>query len=641
MPSKVVFHLSGRFLNNYATRPHLKLYARIEQLITARGGGIEVRRRDERCRDPHETGWSDLFEEDKLHLVENGLVQHPGVLNTALAYLPPYYHLDPCGALANSSAAQAPNGMDNVDLGHAQQFWDKLQRRFVAKRSSRYNQPDVTTKIPEGCVAIFLQGDNPQRWGTAHCDPETMIRTVVKHAGGRPVVVKAHPVSDLMRESEMLLRLLSEGLVLVTTDANIHDILTKCAATVSFNSAVAIEGFLHHKPAILFGRSDFHHCCETVVHPEEFKEALDRALASTWNYPAFLYWYFKTFCFSPNDPDVDTAILNRFGDVGFSAKRLGLYEPASWLDKAIRKETAEQSLLTYLKSRPEVKTISNLQPMKVSEKSWVFSARMNGEKIVVKRFLENDFDHTVRSLKGELDYLETIFGNGNCQANKCLMAWPEDGIVVLSFISGPRLGDKIAGATGKKRQKLLTHSGEWLAQYTASRRRDSRFGPGYWIKKLQEKDLSHIERADDLSLLKQLVAALRSQNSAVKGHPVVQAATHGDFVGINTHFHSGVIYGVDIQGECWLAIAKEAARFLVWLQIHDPARPDRRHAGIAQSDWAAFLQSGLLSEDEAKTTLPFFVGEQLYGRYVESYARLEIRDNTRAAIESYLLDYTQ
>lgn len=637
--ANVVFHLSGRFLENYATRPHLRLHARIEKLITSRGGTIDVRRRDERCRNPQERQWSDLFEPDNLHIVENGLVQHPGVLNTALAYLPPYYHLDPHGALANSTAAITANGMRSVNPEQADRFWQNLQSRFVANRRSRYDQPTDIADIPDDCIAIFLQGDNPQRWGTAHCDTEMMIRTVVANAKDRPVVIKAHPASDLAREREMIFRLLSEGLDLFATDANIHDILSKSAVTVSFNSAVAIEGFLYHKPAILFGRSDFHHCCETVVDPRDFAGALDRALASAWDYPAYLFWYFSTFCLSPDDPAVDDAILKRFDDAGFSADRLGLSQPPSRLDRIVDKQKAEQSLLTYLGDRVEVQTVRRLKPLKVTDKSWVFSARINGEKVVVKRFLESGADHTVQSLKGELDYLETVFGDGNCQANRCLMAWPSDGIVVLSFAPGPRLGDKISGARGRKRRQLLTLSGTWLARYTAPRRRDSTFGPGFWIKQMLGKDLSQISAPADLTLLTQLVDAMRAQNDTVKGCPVVQAATHGDFVGINAHFQSGIIYGVDIQGECWLAIAKEAARFLVWLQIHDPDRPVKRCWGIAKDDWDAFLESGVVSNAETKTTLPFFVGEQLYGRFVESYDRPDIRENTRAAIESYLSNF--
>ncbi|MEL6782786.1 MAG: hypothetical protein AAFO51_10435, partial [Pseudomonadota bacterium] len=246
--------------------------------------------------------------------------------------------------------------------------------------------------------------------------------------------------------------------------------------------------------------------------------------------------------------------------------------------------------------------------------------------------------HTVRSLKGELDRLETIFGTGDCQANRCLAAWPEDGVAVLSFAPGTRLDLKIAKAKGQARVKLLAHSGRWLATYTTARRRDATFGPGYWIKRSSARDHSAIN-AEDQALLDQLITALHHQNDRVKGCPVLQAASHGDYVGMNAHYHRGVICGVDIQGEYWGALAREAARFLVWQQIHDADRPTNRTHGLLADDVRAFLSSGVLPAPEHETTVPFFVGEQLYGRFVEDYRRTDIRENARAAITAYLAQH--
>jgi hypothetical protein len=70
-PAKVIFHLSGRFVDNYTSRPHLKLFNHITNMFDAEGGTTEVRRRDERLRDPDVTNWSDLLEPENLHIIEN------------------------------------------------------------------------------------------------------------------------------------------------------------------------------------------------------------------------------------------------------------------------------------------------------------------------------------------------------------------------------------------------------------------------------------------------------------------------------------------------------------------------------------------------------------------------------------------
>lgn len=301
---------------------------------------------------------------------------------------------------------------------------------------------------------------------------------------------------------------------------------------------------------------------------------------------------------------------------------------------ATRLEAANE-ITRYMASRAGVSQCRVLEVLKFTDQSWVLSARLGGDKVVIKRFFNEDRAHTVRSLKDELDRLEATFGNSDCQANRCLMTWPNDGIVVLSHAPGPRLDHKIASARGGSRTRLLTHAGRWLTTYPGDRRRVSTFGPGFWIKRSLARNHGGIETPDQ-SLLDNMITALRDQNERVKGCAVAQAASHGDYVGMNAHYHRGTIYGVDIQGECWVALAREAARFLVWLQIHDADRGTDRTHGLRSTDVRAFLSSDVLAPAEQSTTFPFFVGEQLYGRFVEDYQRTDIRANTRAAMEHYL-----
>ncbi len=315
----------------------------------------------------------------------------------------------------------------------------------------------------------------------------------------------------------------------------------------------------------------------------------------------------------------------------------GVYQAGPrWLEKAALLTQAKLSLESFMRAQPEIQSFKLIEALKVTEKNWVFSAKVNGEKVAIKKFLENKSDAIVRTLKQELDHLETVMKDERLQANRCLYAWPGSGVVVLSFAPGMRLGDKILETSGTEQHAIVKQSGEWLRSYCAGRTRETTFGPAFWVKKLRTKNLDHISNRDDLLLLQNLHDALQTQIKTVRGAPVMQGASHGDFVGINAHYHRGTIYGVDIQGECWIAIAREAARFLVWLQIHDQNLPITRQHGIAAHYWAAFVQSNLLSISEQSTTLPFFVGEQLYGRFVENYAHPDIRRNARPAVMAYL-----
>ena len=311
-------------------------------------------------------------------------------------------------------------------------------------------------------------------------------------------------------------------------------------------------------------------------------------------------------------------------------------EKPSWVDKLVAEETARQELTAVLNSKGEVQHFTLGDALKCSQKSWVFRAKINGEDAVIKRFFDSDAPQTIRRLKDELDFLEHSFDDIRYQANRCLYAWPRDGIAVLSFAPGNRLGDQIAQASGEERRQLVKQSGEWLRRYCSFRQRDSCFGPAFWVKKVTSVKTDRISSPQDRLLLDRLLASIRGQVDGVRGVPVVQAATHGDFVGINAHYHQGTIYGVDIQGESLLAVAKDVARFLVWLQIHAPSLAGGHRYGISLEFIDPFLESGVLNVNEQETTLPFLIGEQLYGRFVEGYEHQALRDKTRAAIEMYL-----
>lgn len=297
---------------------------------------------------------------------------------------------------------------------------------------------------------------------------------------------------------------------------------------------------------------------------------------------------------------------------------------------------AAEVLEAQLRTRPEINGLVLGEPLKVSEKSWVFTALLEGRRVVVKRLLQDNSADLVLRLKRELTYLETVFPHGDFDANRCLFAWPEDGIVILSFAEGPQLGDAIALATGAARHQLLYQSGAWLKHYCATRTIERPFWPGQAMRKLAAKSLASVTAEADRKLLARLMANLRLRARATRGTPFVRAATHGDFVGINAHVSHGIICGVDIQGECWVAIARDVARFLVWLQIHDPIPPRAHRFGIRAEDVAAMLDSGVLDPGEHDTTLPFFIGTQFFSRFIGEYDRPDLRDATRTAIRNYL-----
>lgn len=324
MSARIVFHLPARYLEDWRDRPAAALYRKIAELTQPRGAQILVVDRRDR---PFQGGATTAYDDGDLHIIDGGRAQGPGVLNGSLAYLPPFWHLDPLGVQAESGIGAMTYDPNKVMHRPAMAFFDRMRARYPLARKSRRGQNMVHTSIPEGGIAVFLQGDRPQEQGLSFCSAEQMLRAVAAGAGGRQVWVKPHPLA-LLADAELIDDLVGQGVNILPTTANVVDLIAAASVTVSFNSACALEGFLQRKPAILFGRSDFHHFSHVVRRPEDFPQTLDAALcAQPGGYAKYLYWYFSRNCLNITAQDLASRLYQIFDAKGFPDHRLGL-EPA-------------------------------------------------------------------------------------------------------------------------------------------------------------------------------------------------------------------------------------------------------------------------------------------------------------------------
>lgn len=229
---------------------------------------------------------------DRFHFVHNGRISHPRVLNTGYGYLGSYWYADPQGVFGDSSITGLPFDESTVRYKPASAFFDRLVARLVATRHSRYNQPKDVRRFPGGAIAIFLQGISDPVERARHMTARAMVVAVLADTRGRAVIVKPHPGNDDQETRQLVRWLRRDHPDVIVTDANVHDILADCAVSVSLCSAASLEGMLHRKPAVLFGRADFHHCAQTVQVPADWPAALDRALGQAVPYRKYLYWFF-------------------------------------------------------------------------------------------------------------------------------------------------------------------------------------------------------------------------------------------------------------------------------------------------------------------------------------------------------------
>lgn len=316
---EVRFHINPREAGDWRGRERLALFTRLAEMCEAHGLTYRAI-----PRPGHEMQTRAGEPDGNIHVVENGRMQGEGWLNAATAYLRGFWHMDPRGMQAESSAIDDAFDPAVVDGVAAETFLETLKARFVDPRRSRYRQPrEVDRSIPDGAVALFLQG--PSAYGNGRCDlPMTeMIRIVAGASGGRPVVVKPHPQMPEIGGLAMY-DALAAGAEFQVTEANVHDILARCAVTVSVNSAVALEGFLHGKPSILFGKSDFPSLIVRAHGADDYPTALRTALTADWPFARMLHWYFSRHTLELAAPDFETRAFAAFERVGFPKDRLGV-----------------------------------------------------------------------------------------------------------------------------------------------------------------------------------------------------------------------------------------------------------------------------------------------------------------------------
>ena len=265
-------------------------------------------------------------QDQHFDLVHNGGVNRAQVLNIAPAYIAGFYYFDPQGIYFESSLYGRVFRPEAIEPQYAAPFAADLRRNWVQSRKSRHRQPVEVETFGQGHIAVFLQDWSDPVERARHMTADEMVKTVVKAAGGRPVIVKPHPKNSARETQKIRQWLVKNHPQVRLTGANIHDILAGAAVTVSISSSVALEGFLHRVPAVLFGRSDLHHCAETVTTPAAWPDALTRALTRDWPYDAFLLWFLRRQNIDASRPFL-VRILDRMEAQGADLAALGIIRP--------------------------------------------------------------------------------------------------------------------------------------------------------------------------------------------------------------------------------------------------------------------------------------------------------------------------
>lgn len=242
------------------------------------------------------------------------LMQEPTTdrgLTIRLNYFYPFWNIEKSAKRWQWPVAQAQFDAALHPRDDVEQFVRRMRRRHFGKACEHSSR--------EGFVYVPLQGRLLSHRSFQYCSPIQMIEDLLEHERSRDIVVTLHPKESYSRDEVQALHKIEQAHSrLRISEQSMVSLLTRCDYVVTQNSAVALSGFFFHKPAVLFGKINFHHIA-AKAHDLGPKEAIGSVMYMTPDFDAYLWWFFQQKSINAGRADVEgkiAAALERAGWIG-------------------------------------------------------------------------------------------------------------------------------------------------------------------------------------------------------------------------------------------------------------------------------------------------------------------------------------
>lgn len=221
---------------------------------------------------------------------------HNRALMFRRAYHYPFWQIQPVLQRWRSEAAQTPFDPAAIPEERARDFTDRLRRRVLPGPPPRMSGP----------VLIPLQGKLRQRRSFQTMSPIAMVRQIART--GQPACATLHPNEVYDTADLHALDRLAAHHPNLTIGDRTADLLRDCRLVATQNSAVAFDGYLLGKPAVLFGQSDIHHIALNVADLGA-AEALARAPGHRPDFARYLLWFLRRKSINATAQDAPAQII--------------------------------------------------------------------------------------------------------------------------------------------------------------------------------------------------------------------------------------------------------------------------------------------------------------------------------------------
>ncbi|MFW2543142.1 hypothetical protein ACN2XU_10905 [Primorskyibacter sp. 2E107] len=213
-------------------------------------------------------------------------------------YFPPFWHIERVAERWNWPVAKARFNPATIQPHKAQRFVANMRHRHLA---------GLARPTRDGFVLAALQGRLLERRSFQTCTPIQMLEALLHNEPKRRVHATLHPKERYGPQEIAALDRLATSSRFSYGTGETERLLPACDYVATMNSSVALRGFFLEKPAVLFGRIDFHHIAANVADLG-LQEAISRAPEMRPDYAAFLWWFFRDMAIDDSRPDAPARI---------------------------------------------------------------------------------------------------------------------------------------------------------------------------------------------------------------------------------------------------------------------------------------------------------------------------------------------
>ena len=317
-PDTLFFHARDKLASGLG-KGFFRLLGALAQHAAAAGWAVEIVEFSARGQD--------LAVANPRHLhvfMDDRPVYAPNAVHSVPTYLHGFWYFDEIGSRNNSLQRLRKFDPRPMSGDWARAFHAQLVAKFVDANLTKFPQVDRGAEpVSPGCLAFFAQDFNPPRYHRHHLTVVEMIEAAIAAKGSRPLYVKPHP-NQTLDEMEVLSRYHAPKAGVHLTHASIHDVLAAADCVLTVTSAVGFEAFLHRKPVVLGGQTDFWQNAVTLTDARQMAAAIQAATQRDWPYEKFLVWFLRQNCLEDSAASLPQ-VLERLARKGFFLSAPGFY----------------------------------------------------------------------------------------------------------------------------------------------------------------------------------------------------------------------------------------------------------------------------------------------------------------------------